>query len=61
MQLAVVWAWAMNGLFAVVGGLASVLVSIHFGFTVTELLALSIYDVALAALARLVRSRNAEV
>ena len=46
-------AWAMNGLFTVVGGLASVLLSIYLGFTATELIGLGIYGVAFAALWRL--------
>ena len=54
---AVAWAWGMNGLFTVIGGLASVLLSIFLGFTVTELIALSIYGIALLALSRLVPSK----
>ena len=52
-RAAVAWAWGMNGLFTVIGGLASVLLSIYVGFTVTELIALGIYGIALAALARM--------
>ena len=52
-RAAVAWAWGMNGLFTVVGGLASVLLSIYLGFTATELIALGIYAVALLALTRL--------
>ena len=55
---AVAWAWGMNGLFTVIGGLASVLLSIFLGFTVTELIALGIYGIALLALSRLVPSRD---
>ena len=55
---AVAWAWGMNGLFTVIGGLASVLLSLFLGFTVTELIALGIYGIALVALSRLVPSRN---
>ena len=51
---AVAWAWGMNGLFTVIGGLASVLLSVFLGFTVTELIALGIYGIALLALSRLV-------
>ncbi len=57
---AVAWAWGMNGLFTVVGGLASVLLSIYFGFTVTELLAMGLYVAAFAALSRIVPPRSAE-
>ena len=55
---AVAWAWGMNGLFTVIGGLASVLLSIYLGFTVTELVALGIYGIALLALSRLVPSEG---
>ena len=50
---AVAWAWGMNGLFTVIGGLASVLLPIYVGFTVTEMVALGIYAVAFATMARL--------
>ena len=50
---AVAWAWGINGLFTVIGGLASVLLSIYVGFTVTEMIALGIYAVAFATMARL--------
>ena len=50
---AVAWAWAMNGLFTVVGGLASVLLSVYLGFTMTELIGLGIYGVAFLAMWRL--------
>ena len=56
-RAAVAWAWGMNGLFTVIGGLASVLLSIFLGFTVTELIALGIYAVAFLALSRLVPPR----
>jgi len=39
----IAWAWAMNGLFTVVGGLLSVLLSIYLGFTVTLIIAMAIY------------------
>jgi len=44
---AVAWAWGMNGLFTVIGGLASVLISIYFGFNLTLLFAALIYALAL--------------
>ncbi len=50
---AVAWAWAMNGLFTVVGGMASVLLSIYAGFTATELVGLAIYGVAFVGMSRL--------
>jgi spermidine synthase len=45
---AVAWAWAMNGLFTLIGGLASVLLSIFLGFQATLLLGLAIYALAFA-------------
>ncbi len=42
----VAWAWAFNGLFTVVGGLASVLVSIFYGIQNTLLLATIVYMLA---------------
>ena len=59
-RAAVAWAWGMNGLFTVIGGLASVLLSVYYGFTVTELVALSTYAVAFVALSRLVPARPEE-
>lgn len=50
---AIAWAWAMNGLFTVIGGLASVLLSLYCGFTVTLLVAMGIYLVAFATYSRL--------
>lgn len=46
---AVAWAWGMNGLFTVIGGLASALLSLVFGFKATMIVALAIYSVALIA------------
>ena len=40
---AVAWAWGMNGLFTVVGGLLSMLSSVVFGFNITIVLALALY------------------
>jgi len=45
-QGSIAWAWAMNGLFTVVGGLGSVLLSIFLGFQVTVIIAVLIYGVA---------------
>ena len=39
----IAWAWAMNGLFTVIGGLGSVLLSIFYGFKVTLVIAMLIY------------------
>jgi hypothetical protein len=46
---AVAWAWGLNGVFTVVGGLASVLLSIAWGFQLTILAALAIYTLAFAS------------
>lgn len=43
---AIAWAWAMNGLFTVIGGILSVLFSIFYGFRFTLLAALLIYCLA---------------
>ncbi len=45
---AIAWAWGMNGLFTVIGGLASVFASLEWGFNITTLLALALYGGALA-------------
>lgn len=43
---AVGWAWGMNGLFTVIGGILSVVLSIIFGFQVTLIIAFGIYVLA---------------
>jgi len=43
---AVAWAWGMNGLFTVVGGLLSMLLSLKFGFNFAIVLALVLYGLA---------------
>src|SRR5581483_10969515 len=45
---AIAWAWGMNGLFTVIGGLASVFASLEWGFNITTILALALYGGALA-------------
>jgi hypothetical protein len=50
---AVAWAWGMNGLFTVIGGLAGVILSIIWGFQVTLLIACLQYVVAVLAFARI--------
>lgn len=42
----VAWAWGMNGLFTVVGGIMSVIISIYWGFNNTLLVASLIYILA---------------
>ncbi len=43
---AVAWAWGMNGLFTVIGGISSVIISIYLGFNATLVLGASIYVLA---------------
>jgi spermidine synthase len=50
---AVAWAWSMNGLFTVVGGVGSVLLSIFFGFKNSLLVAFAIYAAAFYCFAML--------
>ncbi|MBE0585201.1 MAG: hypothetical protein IH612_15755, partial [Desulfofustis sp.] len=52
----IAWAWAMNGLFTVVGGLGSVLLSIYLGFRLTVIVAILIYVVAFLMFNRLRQS-----
>jgi hypothetical protein len=50
---AIAWAWGLNGLFTVIGGLASVLLGIYFGFQITILVALALYGLAFWAFGRM--------
>lgn len=50
---AVAWAWGMNGLFTVIGGLAAAVLSIFFGFKFTLTLAFALYVLAGLAFVRL--------
>ena len=52
---AIAWAWGLNGLFTVVGGLLSVVLSIVVGFRLTLILAFAIYAVAMAMFSRMRR------
>jgi hypothetical protein len=56
-QGAVAWAWAMNGLFTVIGGLATALGSIYLGFNMVLLIGFAIYVVAGLAFRRLRRTQ----
>lgn len=49
----VAWAWGMNGLFTVLGGFLSMLMSMAFGFNATITFALGLYVLALAVFKRL--------
>jgi hypothetical protein len=46
---AVAWAWGMNGLFTVIGGLLSMLLSLWYGFNFAIMFALCLYVLAFAA------------
>ncbi len=50
---AVAWAWGMNGLFTVIGGLGSILISVFWGFRAGLLIGLGIYLLAGLLLARM--------
>jgi hypothetical protein len=50
---AVAWAWGMNGLFTVIGGLVGVVLSIVWGFQATLLSAFFLYVVALFVFAKI--------
>jgi spermidine synthase len=52
----VAWAWGMNGLFTVVGGFLSMLISMAFGFNVAITFALALYAIAFAVFNRLQRA-----
>lgn len=54
---AVAWAWAMNGLFTVIGGLIAVIGSIYLGFKMMLLIGFAIYVAAGLAFLRLHRVR----
>lgn len=49
---AIAWSWAMNGLFTVIGGILSVLLSIYYGFQITLIFAMMVYLVAWILYAR---------
>jgi uncharacterized membrane protein len=55
-RAAVAWAWGMNGLFTVVGGFLSMLISMVFGFNVAITFALALYATAFAVFNRLQRA-----
>jgi hypothetical protein len=50
---AIAWAWGVNGLFTVIGGLMSIILSVLLGFQVAILVALGIYVLAWFAHSRL--------
>lgn len=50
---AIAWAWGMNGLFTVIGGILSVVASLYLGFSLTLLLGALIYLIAYLLYAKL--------
>jgi len=49
----IAWAWGMNGLFTIVGGLLAVIFSIQWGFTITLLIACATYLLAFFVFSRI--------
>jgi len=49
----VAWAWALNGLFTVTGGIFCAIFSVYFGFIATMLVALGAYGIAFLAFRKL--------
>ena len=45
----IAWAWALNGLFTVTGGIFCAIFSVYFGFIATMLVALGAYGIAFLA------------
>jgi len=45
----IAWAWALNGLFTVTGGIFCAIFSVYFGFIATMLVALGVYMIAFLA------------
>ena len=52
-QGTIAWAWAMNAVFTVAGGLASVLLSLMYGFKITLIVALTLYFFAFITFSRI--------
>jgi hypothetical protein len=50
---AIAWAWGLNGLFTVIGGLLSVVLALALGFRATLFVALALYGVAFVSFSRL--------
>ena len=49
----VAWAWALNGLFTVIGGVFCAIYSVYFGFFATMMVALAAYGIAYLAYRKL--------
>jgi hypothetical protein len=57
----IAWAWGMNGLFTVVGGFLSLVLSVKYGFNFALVLALGLYLVAFAVFSKLRDMRKSVV
>ena len=55
---AVAWAWALNGVFTVIGGFSAVVISLFAGFTIALLVGCSAYVVAFFSFIFLARYAN---
>jgi spermidine synthase len=51
----VAWSWAINGFFSVIGSVLTTILSMTFGFSVVQFLALGVYAIAALAFTRLSR------
>ena len=49
----IAWAWGMNGLFTVIGGLFAIVSSVQWGFNITLLLACVFYALAFWVFSRI--------
>ncbi len=57
----VAWCWAMNGLFTVIGGFLSGILSIYFGFTLAIMVALIFYLIAIGLLGTMFHARGVQL
>lgn len=55
----IAWAWALNGLFTVTGGVFCAIFSVYFGFTATMIVAIAAYGLAYLAFKNLYTSYQA--
>jgi hypothetical protein len=56
---AIAWCWGLNGLFTVIGGLLSIVLSIYIGFNQTLLFAIGLYVVAFYMFSRIRQTTTA--
>lgn len=57
-KTAIAWAWGMNGLFTVIGGYLSIILTLAYGFQTTFFIALGIYAIAWLIFFRINTERN---